>query len=269
MPAYKYTALFELNTTANPTSPIRRQGGWSESWYSPSANDMPFFHTLLAARAAMLPDSARIVGQRLQQVDPVAPSQSFATPFAGNLTYRTDVPQMALFLRCTSNLRNTRPLYLRGIPDSQVVEGEFFPVPPYGDLLGSYATLLVSQAWRFRGRDLDQLRWNLLAVVEVAGQIRVITELAPGWVANDIVTLSGVVLPDGSKASGKVRILTPLDAFTFPVAGWTQGTGLTGTGVKVTYVYPIVRSVVLSRVVTRRVGRPFTGYRGRRSNRPT
>jgi len=269
MPTTKATMLFQLSTNAsNPTSPKRRVGGWSESWYYDGdiTATLAFLNGgtgLCAKRAALLPIGSSIVGQRLQPVVPLGPSVTRAKPFPAASGLATDIPQMALYVNCPNVAgTNIKRALLRGIPDSQVDEGEFSPNAAYTTKLNSFIDEL--QFWRFKHLDLAQ---ELLTVVTVsAGGLFTTVEDHP-YIPGDIVTLKNVLRVTNDKAvTGKFRVIDTPTLKTFTVMQWSAGAAYQGQVRRVANAYSLVNSAAAEpvRIVTRKVGRPFDQYVGRR-----
>src|SRR5262249_46844528 len=93
----KVSMLFSLTTGGGPGQNLQRVGGWSESVYwegltidalkaalfAPAAGGVGGVQPLCPTRASLLPTSAQLVGQRLQQVDPPGPTTSLGNLFPG------------------------------------------------------------------------------------------------------------------------------------------------------------------------------------------
>lgn len=276
----KVTLLMQLSTnTTNPLLPGRRIGGWSESYYWEGANmadlislvndvSFDFGPSLSSARAAILPKAASVVGQRIQLINPTGPSQSLNEQFPGNPAWPCDIPQMALLCKAPAVTGNhIRQLILRGIPDQMVIEGEYAPTPGFSNRLQEFFNVLG--LFSFRGRTTPtgaQPIMNISAAGVVASGVPITVRVG------DIVTITNAnVLPPGTFVNGLFRVtaITPtLQQFT--LANWTAGiAGSAGTSNSRGIVYPRINAarITIGRIIVRKVGRPFVGYRGRRSNR--
>lgn len=262
MPAIKHTMLIEQITGSETLATAQRVGGWSESWYSPTFVPQTF-NRLCARRAAMLSSSARIVGQRYQQVDPAGPSSTGATVFTGNVGLAADIPQMALFCRCRSTgVRNIRPFYIRGISDPRVQFGEFVTDPVFAAAFTAFVQQLKRDTWSFRGRDFDQPRVPVFQISS-SGVFTLTQDLT--FAVGDLLQFNRVKNVAGRFVSFKGYVTNRVDARNGTVAGYPAGGTTGGKCGKVVPIYPVVSDVEQNRIVTRRVGRPFTGFRGRRS----
>ncbi len=278
---FKFTMLFQLATNvSDPTAVARRLGGWSESWYweGLSLQDLFTFAFggqigvgegitgLCPIRAGMLPFGAALVGQRIQQVDPVGQSQSLSRNFPGTAATAADVPQMGLL--CTipgKNVKNIRRTILRGIPDARVVEGEFSPSQFFLANLNLFFDALIN--WKFRGVDLSQPNLPVLTI-DATGVIQM-GALSAGFAVNDQVKVLRSRDANDAPIGGVFMIESIPSATSIKVRNWTAGACTGGAVRKHAFVYPQVDgdNCSIGRIVTKRVGRPFTQYRGRRSVR--
>jgi hypothetical protein len=276
MPHTKCTMLMQLRTNVDqPNSPISRIGGWSESWYDTntaiSAVRPPFIQ-LCQKRAALLPAGAAVVGQRYQQVDPVGASSSTSFSFPGNARFTTssdvlaaDMPQNALLCAVIgASVKNTRRFTLRGLPDAVVVGGEYNP--------GNSAFSTALQAffneldlYWFPGRDLSAPTYPLLTIDSLGNFA---SEQATLFVVNQMVRVLRTKDADGRLRGGRFQVETMNPGgYTGKLAGWTFGACKGGKLRADSMIWAQVRpaNISIGRQVTRKVGRPFTQYRGRRS----
>jgi hypothetical protein len=279
MPTFKTTLLFQLATgTEAPNPSLRRIGGWSESFYAGGANfDAAIgllFGTrgapvgLCEARAGLLPRSAQIVGQRIQQVNPVGRSQSLNRIFNGGSGMDCDVPQMALLTRIPSAVDNhIRPYIIRGIPDQLVVDGEYRPTDDFKRAVTLLMQVLSSFALRsVVPADLP----NTIESISPAGLVT-FSVVRPPLVAGYSIEIKGVQLVGGVIGGGTFTIESV--STTYPVQrsirGWTQGAGVGGAANGTGIIYPVLdgANATIGRIIVRKVGRPFVGYRGRASVR--
>ena len=276
---FKMTMLMQLATNvSDPTAVARRLGGWSESWYWEGASIQDLYIYMFGgqigvgegiggfcpARAALLPNGASMVGQRIQQVDPVGQSQSLSRNFPGTAAIAADVPQMALL--CTipgKNVKNIRRTILRGIPDARVVEGEFSPSNAFVAAVNLFFDALNN--WRFRGVDLAQPNLPIITI-DATGVIQM-GALSAGFAVNDLVKVLRSHSAANDPVGGVFMVESIPSATSIKVRNWTAGACTGGTVRKHAFVYPIVDgdNCSIGRIVTKRVGRPFTQYRGRRS----
>jgi hypothetical protein len=263
----KCTMLFELATNKTAGLSNNRIGGWSETWYRTTITGLKgAFETLCQARARLLPNGALVVGQRYQELVLGGGSQTASARYPGIGGNPADVPQMALLCRASAQgAPNRRGITLRGIPDAVVVQGEYAPTTNFTNDLQAFFTLLKSNLWRFRGKDLTATQVPLISISS-AGLAT--TALAHSFSNGTVVRILRAAKLDKEVVSGLFTLggAAPTGTtFTMPNWGPDATTGglarLEGT------VYPVVNEVNISRVVVRKVGRPFSGYRGRASNR--
>jgi len=269
MPTFKMTMLMELQTNPSGTSVGARIGGWSESWYWDNALTVgkSAFQNLCQKRAALLPTSARVTGQRYQQVGPsVGASQIDSRIYPGLSATATDVPQMAILVKvgATGGLNNIRNWVMRGLPDARVVEGEYAPSVAFTTAFTAYANAL--SGFLFRGKNLaaDQAEINF---IDANGVATLNGPLATS--AGTMVQIKRTIDANEHSFSGRFKVGTGPTSSVVPLINWQAG--LTQGGIMQLYqiIYPNVdiSNVTLGRVIVKKVGRPFTGYRGRRSNR--
>jgi len=99
MPTYKVTILFNAGTV-DSSGNAARSAGFSESFYSSPTASLEQVRAKMAnlctVRAALMPANVRIVGQRIQSLDPVGATISYDTVYVGNSTAQNDLPQAAL-----------------------------------------------------------------------------------------------------------------------------------------------------------------------------
>jgi hypothetical protein len=266
----KCTALFQLATnTSDPTAVARRLGGWSESYYRPDADIgstlITNFNTLCQRRAALLPSGAVIVGQRFQVVNPAGTSQTAARRYPGTAGTQADVPQMALLCRAPAqSAANIRPLILRGIPDARVVEGEYSPSSGFTTAIESFFSWL-SANWQFHGRDLSA---NTVPIYSIDALGVATLEANTTAVLGSMVRVLRTTDVNKDQVGGRFRVSAAASSTQITLQGWTLG-ACKGGRLRVdadTYL-TIGSPISISRVITRRVGRPFEQYRGRQSKK--
>ncbi len=280
MAVYKLTTLFNyLSGASTPNLPTHRTGSFSESWYVTADSAQSVINLaangpvagvvgLWPGRAALLGLGSALIGYRLQSVSPFGPSQSGSINFPGQAGNLADVPQMALLLKTpgvgVNNIRRTR---LKGVPDAQVIEGEFQPTAAYSVALSNYLIGLAS--WAFRARDLSQPTIKIAAIT--VGTVTTVTcETAITLQVLDFVRIMRSKDSSGFLRGGRFQVLTiGPGSNQFTIASWPYGGTVGGSVRKDGIVYPQVSAAnsAVSRVVVAKVGRPFGGYRGRRSKR--
>jgi len=238
MPIFKTTLLMQLATgTVAPNPSLRRIGGWSEGFY---LNAIDFNSAigflnggrnlpagLCELRAGLLPTSAQIVGQRVQQVSPIGRSQSLNSLWGGGSGMDCDVPQMALLTRIPSATGvHSRQYIIRGIPDQLVIDGEFAPTRDYTRALGRLFGLLSSFSLRTVALAGPA---NTIATVSSAGVIA-FSVARPAALVGDTIEVRNVVGLGGVITNGVfvIESISATDPLVLSVKGWTAGNVLGG-----------------------------------------
>jgi len=265
----KYTLFINVATgdAANPAA--IRVGGWSETWYDNvalSEGQKNTFRKLCALRAALLPSTGVIVAQRYQNLDPLGPSAVELQRFPGRAGIDNDYPSLALYCRVSgSGVANTRPMYIRGVPDDFVVKGEYVPNPAYRNAVKAYCDFL--EGYNFKARDKSQPNIAINSIAD-DGTVTLMEEYG-GLVAGQMIRLMRVVPFDNRFAVNKVwKIDTVTNQSVFKVKNWIAGeSGQTGSARLNAYVYPNIPAdaVTLGRIVSKKPGAPFDLFRGRAS----
>jgi len=270
MPATKFTMVFQQATGQSIENGLpNRVGGWTESWYR--AEVYPFsalvdlqVTALMATRAALLPSFAAIVGQRYQVVDPVGRSATAARKFPGASSLAQDVPNLCLYARARSTSANIRPVYLRGLPDSVVVRGEFAPTPGFQRDLTTFYRQLTGGGWLFEGVDLAAPQFAIASIT--TGGLITWAEPIP-YNDGDRVTIIRTELANGRRSGGTYRLSSVSAGITGQLINWDLGACVRGTTRAYTLSLHAVSALETSRVLTKKVGGVFDRYRGRASNR--
>jgi hypothetical protein len=270
MAHWKSTLIFQTLSGVGATgSPVQRTGGFSESWYldqTSAAQVDSLTRTLAGRRAAMLPTGTSVIGARYQTVDPIGPSTSAAFFYPGQ-SGESEVPQSALLIpfRSTSGL-NRRPFLLRALPDSVVASGEYTRTQ-WDTLLNLYLQTLGQQGWQFRARDRTQA---IIPYVTIDGNGLVTFAQNHPYGFGNFLFLYRAHDTNGHSIRGVFPVMTIPTPSTLTLGNWPAGilskqgsTRVRGT------LYPGVVAPLLSaiRVVQRKIGRPFLGYRGRASRK--
>jgi len=268
VPAYKLTMIMQMGTAgaANPLAQPRT-GGFSESVYYAdlSARTRTDFYTLCATRANLLGRGGAVIGQRYQQVDPIGAAQSEKRVFRSTLNMTTDNPNMAIQIRSVaSGLANIRRSHIHCIPDDIQVAGEYVTGTSWDLNYSLYRGTL--SGWQFRARDLTLPR-VLVKDITDAGVVTVLSDLAVG--VNDLVTLYKVENADGGFVKGTFQVGAASTLRSFTLVNWKAGACTGGKAQKFVPIYPSITAAgtTLGTTSIRRVGAPFTRFRGRRSKR--
>jgi len=269
MAIIKVTLLFQQATNVSyPNRPSHRVAGWSESWYFSGSVAGAFAAVLGGAglcvkRAALLPVGARIVGQRVQSVDPIGAAISQKNGFPGGAGLPSDVPQIALLQTVPSSSgRNVKHYLMRGVPDICVEEGEYTATPGFAVALAAYQIALGT--FRFKGIDLTE---SVVDIVSVSAGGLITTIEPHEMVAGEEAIVTRSYTDSGNAlASGTFKVVSDPTTTTLQLAGWTKGASSGGHLRRKTVIYPIIdgESITVDRVVMRKTGRPFDQYSGRR-----
>jgi len=267
----KCTMLFEATTNFGNTNGKSRQCGWSESYYTaPMSSNrelLTSFHALCTARARLLPAGALIVGQRYQQVDPVGSSSTGAKEFPGMGSAPADYPGLSMYLRIPAvESRNFSPISLRGMPDARIELGEYHKETTYNTSLVNFLKRLNSSIWRFRGRDLSQTAFPLISIADNG---TFVTEGATTLLGSQMVRVLRTNLSTGKQKGGRYKISSMISSSSGILLNWDLGDTTEGKIRLDVEVFPQYGPMLdpKPRIVSRKVGRPFTGFRGRASKK--
>lgn len=264
---FQYASSPRAGTTARIHT-----GGWTESLWSinPVPSNHPDIATWATARARLLPATASIVGFRIanftivqNKFKPTGTSTGKIVK-PGNPNYDCDIPQMALEIGCTSSEGpNVSRIALRGIPDSCVYGGELNADVGWLGNLTRYLGELENRGWKFTGRDLAQPSFN---IISVAGNV-VTLNGALGAVPNtSYVRFLNAKNEAGETVTG-AYLVTAVAGNTVTIAGYSGGNFTVPSGkmrIDMVRLFDITEADY-TRVVVRKVGRPFESYRGRQS----
>lgn len=270
MAIFKATMIFELSTNGNGGAQTTRVGGWSESYYYSGslATLQGNFGGLCSNRAALLPNSARITGQRYQSIDPPAASGTQGRVFPGFLG-ENDVPQLALYIRVPAiGVSNVRPLVLRGLPDVQCFDGEFQPTPTFRTNLAVFLESLSFLQFRFKATDKTQAQ---VGVETIAGDGTFTLQDSLTFAVGTAINIRRARNSRGETLEGRFKVLTATDDKHGKFAVWGDNGAWTGGLAQLdATIYPLCADVSLNpgaKSIVRKVGRPSGGYRGRSRHR--
>lgn len=270
MALMKCTIKIKLATnTTDVDSPTKRIAGWSESFYG---NDLvqnfrpgPFspvtpLAVLCVRRAAMLPRSASIYGQRVQQIDPVGQSQSYSEVFPGSAGLACDLPQVALIGRAKgAGVLNSREVNFRGLPDARAIEGEYKPADAFETALDRFFAFIA--ILRFKARDLAQVATPIITIL---GNGTFETEGACGLLGGDMVRLLRVVDSNNNRTGGRFKVDHMISATSGVLYGYDLGVRKDGKIRKDVTIYPNFDGNRPSmKTGVRKVGRPSDLYSGK------
>jgi hypothetical protein len=280
----KIVMLFNINTEGTPIAvptgigltagtvsvpSSKRVGSFSETVWSDSLDQVQisnYMRTSLGPkRARLLPRSAELFACRLYTA-----GAGKGTLVSMNLvggTFVTDIPQMALL--CQSNNPAApvqRRFFVHAIPDTYVVGGEFSPSASYASLLADYFVGLQSVWFQGITRSTTATIFNVQAdgTVMFTGPVT--------YTQGTIIQVSRTVTASGRKVGGPYAVASVgPGANQVKLTGWQWGVTNGGTTfIKGQQLYSIGggAGVSIRHIGTRRIGRPFEKFIGRRSKRP-
>lgn len=274
----RITMLFQLTTNpADRSNANQHIGGWSESVWTnltPTQAIQQLIPNLLRTRAALLPLQASIVGYRVSQVNVqgnrllAGASQSTNITYPGVVTNSTDVPQMALQLRGVSGgVPNRNNFWLRGIPDDMVTNGEYQPTRAFATAVTAYRNLLANTgSYGFLARDLTQPTSRVISI-DVTGKLTCDGTIV-GVAAGDFIRFRRTFDQNRKPVTGSYFVIAVPTPNTYTLQGITQiVVKPSGTVRKDVLNFLLFNGVSFNRIGVKKVGRPFEGYRGRRSRK--
>jgi hypothetical protein len=188
--------------------------------------------------------------------------------YSGFPAYVTDILQMALLCSSSNSAAlQQRRWFVHCIPDTMVSFGEFNPSTTYRNALSVYLDHMRSWWW------LGYTATGTQVIMAIDATGKVITAGAHTFTQGTWVTISRTTLTNGQRKGGRFRVKStgPL-ATEFTLEDWQWGAAAGGrVYIKGGQLYQIgaggAQPAAL-RIGTRKVGRPFFVYRGRRSRRP-
>lgn len=271
MAYYKCSLVLSVVTTptqAQVSSP--HAGGWSEQfWRNGDALTLQQAQLIAQARANMLPRQCQVIGMRQQLYQIVGNilrpggSAIYTIVRPGASNWNVDVPQACLNLVLTAAGSANKGRYtLRGLPDDVVENGEFAPDNAFTLRLTQWRQLLASNGIGFIARDLAAVTTDVLG----SATVNVVVRSTAGLAANDYVRFLKVHNLAGESVEGSFQVGAIVDGTQFttiPALAETLAQG--GKVRKDLLVFLATSEVGVGRVGVRKIGRPSSGYRGRRS----
>lgn len=271
----RVSLLFSVTTqAANATVAVPHSGGWSESHWvnTPASVTLADIQAVGTPRANLLSSLASITGYRIQSFSLVGNkmipegSRSGRVLIPGYSFGGLNMPQdgLSIFMTATGAVNVSRQV-LRGMPDDYIVNGEFAPNLGYLSRLQTYINALISQQWKFVGRDRSVPNARVLSiaagVVQLAGPV--------GGVANtSFLRLNRVFDVNGNPVKGTFLITAIAgNLYTVTGLGTTSVTIPSGTARIDQLALFQYGAGGVGRTVVRKIGRPFEQYRGRASRR--
>lgn len=270
--ATKLTMVFSYTSNGNGQAVKTRTGSWSESYYRNSVfseTTQNLFEDLCAKRAVLLPKFSRIDGQRYQPVNPVGPSQIRFSGFPGNPSFDADAPQSTLYIQAFgSDVRNTRAVKLKAIPDNQSKFGEYQPEDAYKLLLLDFMATLRAGNFAFRARDLSYPESIIQGITPQGDDGLVLLEPNNTFSVGQFVRILRTLNANKRKIGGRYRVKAlGIGANAFIIEGWDGGITTGGSVRRDEIFFPTISDARVVRITMGKIGRPSGGYVGRRSAR--
>lgn len=275
----RISLLFAVTTQVkNPTAAVAHSGGWSESFYLGGASfaDVSVFQNWALARSALLSGLASVIGFRQQLVtiqgNKLLPGGTGAGSFfyPGNYVGDLNAPQDSLQLNFTVN---SQPGSLRhriaAVPDSVISGGEYNGDPVYQGYIINYTGKVIALGFGAITRDLNKAD---ATVRSIAGGV-ITTNTSTGAALGQYIRLRRVKDANGIPVEGTFLVTAIVNNADGSVAYTvfdppTQVVSTpNGTARLDVLVFNAVSGGQVARLVVRKIGRPFSGYRGRRSKR--
>lgn len=278
--ALKVIMIFEAVTGGGPTTGQRQRfAGWTESLYFPSNNvadlrtametSIVAGQPMLQSRAFLLPPSCSIQGYRYHEVGSAGRAQLRQIEYPGAYASTTsDIPQMAAL--CTglnSASGKTRRWTIRGLPDELVENGELVSWFEGTPNWGQYKNAL--RAFAFRVSALTTLTGNNI-IVDATGLCTLMG--AVPFTNGTLLQFRGGRDPQGRPVSydGTIVALGP-GPTQMTLNNWANQIGVavsqgTFTAKQDGFVTFDQDTITAVKSVSRKVGRPFDLFRGRRPN---
>jgi hypothetical protein len=282
---FRVSILFNLTTTpTDPSSAAPRSGGWSETLVNTfnSPLSLAYLTLIAAARAQMLPVQASVVGFRQaaftisgNKIFPGgASTQALLAP--GNVAYTLNLAQDSLELSAqASGAPNSTRFRLGALPDEVSKFGEYQPTSAYKTSLTNYILGLTTGfpvgsggSFGFIGRVLTNAAVRVLSLTNTG--LLTTQGAIPGAAAGSYIRFHRVFDINGNPVKGAYVTAAPVGN-TYQLSGCPPQTVTSPNGtvrLDAIQVYQYAAGgMVPVRAVSKKVGRPFRGYRGRQSNR--
>jgi hypothetical protein len=268
--------LFDVTTDpTNKTAASSHSGGWSEGfWFSTPLSNAPTLAGLLGAlRSVLLGQEITIVGWRVENftfsgnrlIPGGASSGVLNLPGAA-----LPIASPQICLSCNgqaSGVPNNNRFTLRGIPNAVVANGEYQPLPSYSTALTNYFAALTVGSIGFVGRNKAGSNARVMSVT--AGGVVTLNSAIGGVPGTDFLRLNRVYADNGLPIKGSYLITNIAGGTQYTLAGLIPPgprTTPSGTARVDSIQFFSYGSIVPGRLGVKKIGRPFQGYRGRRSH---
>lgn len=266
--AIKCTMLINTSTAPTTGQPIR-VGGFSETYYRSGStigdDTIGSFADLANLRANFLPVGDTVRYMRFSIVDSPGGGTILRVVNKPGSFGGADVPQMAMQIAAgSSSSGNKRQLELRGVPDTQVSAGELALTSPFKAAVNAYLNQLVAN-WKFRGRVLNG---QTIPIISIAGDGTFLLSAAFTYATGQRVQVLRTTSA-GARRRGGFFFVTKTDDTHGVLLGWPYGATVNGK-IRLAAIdyfgFQFAGTAVDSAVaIVKKVGRPLSGYRGRKS----
>jgi hypothetical protein len=271
MPLLKCSLLIQFTTNPNNRQvSAAHAGGFSEQfWFNGNPIIQAAANAIASFRASMLPIESTVIGLR-QQIytvngNKLLPGGSSVVPlnFPGSNNYTLDNPQSCLNLRLqTGGGPNVGRYCMRNLPDEVVVNGEFQPDGAFTANLNIWKNTLAGNGFGFVGRNLAALK----TVVLGSDGINLLVGSTAGFNVGDYVRFLKVHAITGGTIEGSYQIIAITAPNKLQFIHNIGSDAASGGNVRSDGIgFFATSAVATQRASVRKVGRPFAGYRGRRS----
>ncbi len=275
---FRVALLFDLTTNPiNRAVASPRSAGWSETvWWNGTIQNLLAGPLLALAqnRSNMLPKEAACIGYRIANAEITVDNRiNYAGTSGGKLNtpgssaYSCGEAQDALMLSLNAvNGINVSRHALRALPDEVCAQGEYNPDPNFTVALSGYLSELITNAWGMVSHDLSQPAFSVLSI-DAHGVVT--TAGAHTILAGQYARFHRCKLDDGTTIQGSY-LVTAATATTLTLANWKYISPKTTQGglVRRDLLGFLRFNQLTGQVATsRKVGRPFDSFRGRRSKR--
>lgn len=266
MPIYKVTLIFESNGQ-----------GWTESYYlnttlSGDADGVyvPFAQPLSNLRLALLGTGAYLTDVRISTYG--TPNKVFVEADGRQGTYAASaaIPNNALLVRCLPlPLGPAKSLFLRGIPQSIIVNQNYAPTTAWVSAYNAWAAFLAppaAQPWGWMGV-ASKVKTPITGYTVTDGfQVLVTTQTTPFTVTNPpskinvrFTGINGKSELNGTQVVIAQTTSSVLTVDQFGVIPWQRGGFVTTQ----TIGFKAFGYITPERIMTRKAGRPLFEEAGR------
>lgn len=262
---FKYTFIYQ-SVSGGSDSKGSRMAGWSESYchIDQFTSASSTIIELVATRAALLTTNTSCVGLRVADLSNPGRSALFEMNVPGTNAGTPDMPSTSVLCQGYGSSGAVQRLILRGIPDEAVVRGEEAISANLKKRLDPFFAALAGFFQNVRNTTTASFK-----VVSIDENGNVITETATPYAVGTAVRILRTRSPQNGKpiSVGRYLVETVTDPRHFKLLQWSKGATVKGRirqDLSTTNTY-IPGNLGVVKVITRKVGRPFFSYVGKRS----